>query len=245
MAYQNVFRRYEIKYVLTAEQKQAVLDAIAPHMQRDKYGRTTICNLYFDTDNYRIIRRSMEKPLYKEKLRLRSYGRATEDGTVFAEIKKKFKSVVYKRRIGLTERDAMDWLCRGGALPSDTQIGREIEAFRAFYGELSPKVFLSYEREAYYMKDGTDFRVTFDENILCRRDRLVLTEAAEGDRILPEGLTLMELKCSGGIPLFLTAVLSQNKIFKASFSKYGTAYSTLIFPNLKEQTEHELVSGNL
>ena len=245
MAYQNVFRRYEIKYLLNAAQKEAVLAAIAPHMQRDKYGRTTICNLYFDTENYRLIRRSLEKPLYKEKLRLRSYGRATEDGTVFAEIKKKFKSVVYKRRIGLPNSEAMAWLCQNGPLPRDTQIGREIEAFREFYGELTPKVFLSYEREAYYMKDGSDFRVTFDENVLCRRDRLSLTEAADGDRILPEGLTLMELKCSGGIPLFLTSVLSEHKIFKASFSKYGTAYSTLIFPEVKEQKQYEFVSGNL
>lgn len=230
MAFQSVFKRYELKYLLTLQQKQLVLQAMQPHMQLDKYGRTTIRNLYFDTDNFLLIRRSIEKPAYKEKLRLRSYALATKDSTVFVELKKKYDSVVYKRRIPLAEKDAVRWLLEGKKRPQDTQIAREIDYVLSFYGKLKPTVFLSYEREAYYCKDGSDFRVTFDDHILCRQEDLTLTAEPYGESILPEGMVLMEIKCSGGIPLWMTEFLSKNKIYKTSFSKYGTAYQQLIFP---------------
>lgn len=107
MAYQSVFKRYEIKYMLTAQQKQRILDAMEPYMAPDKYGRTTIRNIYFDTDNYRLIRRSIEKPACKEKLRIRSYRQAEPGSPVFVELKKKYQSVVYKRRLSLPEEAAM------------------------------------------------------------------------------------------------------------------------------------------
>ena len=242
MAYLTVFKRYELKYILTQEQKDTVLRAISPYMELDKYGRTTIRNIYFDTDNYRLIRRSIEKPAYKEKLRMRSYSQASEDSTVFVELKKKYKKVVYKRRIALPERDAMSWLCKEAPCPVDTQISREIEYFAKLYGDLRPKVFLSCEREAYYEKNGGDFRVTFDDNILCRRENVSLCAPVCGERILEDGKVLMELKCSGGIPLWMVRVLSEERIYKTSFSKYGTAYGKLIFPgiylpNLNENKE--------
>lgn len=103
MAFQTVFKRYELKYMLTLEQKAKVLAAMEPYMELDKYGRTTIRNIYYDTDTYLLIRRSIEKTAYKEKLRIRSYSRADKDSTVFVELKKKYQSVVYKRRISLPE----------------------------------------------------------------------------------------------------------------------------------------------
>jgi hypothetical protein len=218
--------------MLTQEQKLRVLDAMAPYMELDRYGRTTIRNIYFDTDSYRLIRRSIEKPAYKEKLRIRSYKKASADSMVFVELKKKYDSVVYKRRISLPERDAMAWTVdRASTL--DTQISREIDYFMDFYQGLHPTVFLSYEREAYYERDGGDFRVTFDDHILCRTDDLSLTSEVYGTPILEEGKVLMELKCAGGIPLWMTKVLSENRIYKTSFSKYGTAYEQLIYPTLK------------
>ena len=63
MAFQTVFKRYELKYLLTRAQKERILEAMEPYMALDKYGRTTIRNIYFDTDNYRLIRRSIEKVL--------------------------------------------------------------------------------------------------------------------------------------------------------------------------------------
>jgi len=230
MPVQTVFKRYELKYLLTAAQKETVLAAMQPYMQPDKYGRTTIRNLYYDTDTYLLIRRSVEKPPYKEKLRLRSYSKAGSDSTVFAELKKKYNDVVYKRRIALPNREAMAWLSGEKHCRQHTQIAREIDYFLSYYGAVRPAVFLSYEREAYYCNDGSDFRVTFDDSILCRQEDLSLESEVYGRPILPEGKVLMEIKCSGGIPLWLTQVLSQEKIFKTSFSKYGTAYEMLIFP---------------
>ena len=230
MSYQAIFKRYEIKYMLTRQQKARLLRAMAEHMALDEYGRTTICNLYFDTPSYRLIRRSLEKPAYKEKLRVRSYGTAKEDGPVFVELKKKFEDVVYKRRVSMPNREAAAWL-RGEAQPKKTgQITREIDYVRGYYDELKPVVFLSYEREAYYSRDGSDFRVTLDENILCREDHLSLTAGAWGTPLLPEGMVLLELKTPGGLPLWMTQFLTREHIYKTSFSKYGTAYQTLIFP---------------
>lgn len=233
MAYQAVFKRYETKYMITLAQKQKILDAMAPYMALDKYGRTTIRNIYFDTENYRLIRRSMEKPMYKEKLRLRSYAQATPDSPVFIELKKKFNGIVYKRRLAMTEHQALNWICTGGHAPADSQIAREIDYFMQFYEGLKPTVFLSYEREAYYCRDGSDFRVTFDDNILCRQHGLSLELPPEGAAILPQGMVLMEVKCPGGIPLWMTRTMTQERIFKTSFSKYGIAYQNMIFPKQK------------
>ena len=235
MPFQTVFQRYELKYLLTQAQKETVLQAMHPYMSLDKYGRTTIRNLYYDTDSYLLIRRSIEKPAYKEKLRIRSYSRVDGDSTAFVELKKKYKSVVYKRRISLPYAEAAAWLSRERHPDKHTQIANEIDYFMKLYETLHPTVFLSYEREAFYAKDGSDFRVTFDDTILCRQEDLSLESEVYGTPILPEGKVLMEIKCSGGIPLWMVHVLSEEHIYKTSFSKYGTAYRTMIFPQLCEE----------
>lgn len=232
MAYQNVFKRYEIKYMISPEQKNVVLGAMEHYMALDKYGRTTIRNIYFDTDNYRLIRRSIEKPEYKEKLRIRSYCKALPNSTVFVELKKKYKGVVYKRRVSMTESQAIDWVINRNRIAEDTQITREIDYFVSYYESLHPTVFLSYEREAFYSLDGSDFRITFDDNILCRTTDLSLECEPYGEAILPDGKIMMEVKTSGGIPLWLTKVLTEEKIYKTPFSKYGNAYQKLIYPNI-------------
>lgn len=241
MAYQAVFKRYEIKYMLTVEQKNRILEAMEPYMSLDRYGRTTIRNIYFDTDNYRLIRRSIEKPLYKEKLRVRSYQTADASSPVFVELKKKYKSVVYKRRISMTEPEAMAWICKREPPPKQTQITREIDYFCDFYGQMRPAVFLSYEREAFYAKDGGEFRVTFDDNVLCRRSDISLCSEPYGDRILDDGRVMMEIKCSEGMPLWMTHALAEQRVFKTSFSKYGIAYQTLIFPAMNNKEIHSYV----
>ena len=241
MAVQTVFRRYELKYLLTMAQKETVLKAMQPYMTLDKYGRTTIRNLYYDTDSYLLIRRSIEKPAYKEKLRIRSYSQTDDNSTVFVELKKKYKHVVYKRRISLPYTDATAWLSREKHPAKHTQIANEIDYFLDYYGSLHPTVFLSYERKAYYCNDGSDFRVTFDDNILCRQEDLSLESEVYGTPILPEGKVLMEIKCSGGIPLWMTHVLSEEKIYKTSFSKYGTAYGTLIFPQTHATNSYHML----
>lgn len=226
MGFQNIFKRYELKYLISEEQYRKLREAMSEHMHGDEYGRSTICNLYFDTPDYLLIRRSIEKPVYKEKLRVRSYGIATEDSTVFIELKKKYEKVVYKRRISTAEQTAMKFLvdrepvCEG-------QIAKEINYFLDFYKPISPTCFLSYEREAFYGNDDHDFRMTFDRNILWRDYDLSLCKGIYGNPILKENQVLMEIKVAAAIPLWLARFLSENKIYKTSFSKYGNAYRTL------------------
>ncbi len=233
MGHQMTFKRYELKYMLTQQQKAQIVHAMEPYMKLDEYGRTAIRNIYFDTDTFRLIRRSIEKPAYKEKLRVRSYQRSWPDDKVFVELKKKYNSVVYKRRISMPRDQAMDWLCNGSAVPAQSQIADEIEYLRDYYETLRPAVFLSYEREAYYALDGSDFRVTFDDKILYRERELTLGGEVYGTPLLEKGRVLMEVKTSGGLPLWMTQVLSQQQIFKTTFSKYAEAYQDMLCPKSK------------
>lgn len=223
MNYQNVFKRYELKYILDKSGYETVKAAVCEHMKLDKYGKSTIYNIYFDTPDNLLVRRSIEKPVYKEKLRLRSYGIATKDSVVYIELKKKYESVVYKRRISATYEAAMDYLLNDKKI-EDSQIVREIDYFKSLYNELRPAEVISYDRYAYYTEENRDFRVTFDMNILARDYDLSLTSAVEGERVLEDEYVLMEIKTAGGIPLWMCQVLSDNCIYKTSFSKYGTAY---------------------
>lgn len=231
-----VFKRYEIKYLLTREQKGAVMAAMTDHMEPDSFGRSTIRNIYYDTDNYRLVRRSLERPIYKEKLRVRSYHTAKPEDEVFIELKKKYNSVVYKRRTDICQRQVADYLAGKILAPKPCQITNEIDYFLQFYKTLAPKVFLSYEREAFFDKDNSEFRVTFDENILWRTTDLSLEAGVYGENILKPGQTLMEIKTSGGIPLWMVDVLTVQKLQKTSFSKYGNAYMTM-FEREKEEEE--------
>lgn len=228
MEYQAVFKRYEMKYMMTRQQRRAILEAMLQYMRLDDFGHTTIRNIYFDTDTYRLVRHSMEKPVYKEKLRIRSYKKAAAQDKVFVELKKKYNDIVYKRRESLPQIEALEWIVKGTPFPYDTQIGREIDYFFEYYNALKPKVFLSYEREAFYALDGSDFRVTFDEHILARQEELSLAKDIWGEKLIDDDCVLMEIKTSGGIPLWMAKVLSQEKIYKTSFSKYGTAYEKMI-----------------
>ena len=228
MAYQMTFKRYELKYLLNKKEKEEILLAMKPHMKLDDYGRTVIRNIYFDTENFRLIRRSLEKPVYKEKLRIRSYKPVQITDPVFVEIKKKYKSVVYKRRLLLPEKTVMESFRTGEPLPVCSQIGDEIQYFREYYKNLQPSVFLSYEREAFYSLDGSDFRVTFDENILYRRNDISLGSEIYGHPLLGKQQTLMEIRTSGGIPLWMSETLTKHHLYKTSFSKYGSAYQRMM-----------------
>ncbi|MGM9635478.1 MAG: polyphosphate polymerase domain-containing protein [Candidatus Avispirillum sp.] len=236
--YRSVFKRYELKYLPDKAQAEAVLSAVKEHMMPDCYGRSTVKSIYYDTENFRLIRRSLEKPQYKEKLRLRCYGQAGRDSNVFAELKKKYKGVVYKRRVCLPLAEAEAWICGGVRPRLPTQITEEIDYFLNYYGHLYPAAFISCSREAYVARDKSDLRITFDDSLMCDTENFSLSGAVHGVPLLPEGKILMEIKCSGGMPLWLTDVLTKERIFKTSFSKYGTAYRTLILP---KRTKEDLL----
>lgn len=228
MSYQDIFKRYELKYLITKEQKELLLKAMEPYIQPDVYGQSLICNLYFDTPDFALIRRSLESPIYKEKLRVRCYGRARADSQVFLELKKKYKGVVYKRRVDAEEQAAMDYLLRGRPLGQHSQITEEIDYFRRMYRGLVPAVYLSYEREAFCGRQDRELRITFDEKILWRRENLSLRTEPYGRAILEPGSVLMELKIASAMPFWLSRLLSEQEIFKTTFSKYGRAYMQML-----------------
>ena len=231
----RIFQRHELKFLLTEEQRSQLEAAFAEGMVPDPHGESTICNVYYDTPDYRLIRTSLEKPVYKEKLRLRSYGPAAPEDEVFLELKKKYKGVVYKRRVSLPLRAAEDYFAGCAPLPELGQIGREIEYFRKFYGTLLPALYLCYYRTAYFSRESTDLRVTFDRNIGWRQEGVSLASPAGGRQVLPEGYSLMEIKAAAAIPLWLAELLSRIHIRQTSFSKYGEAYKTILAGTRQKQ----------
>lgn len=224
MASANVIKRFEIKYMLTRTQKQKLAEAMEGHMELDGYGRTVIRNVYYDTPDHMLIRTSLEKPVYKEKLRLRAYTNTDREDNIYVELKKKYEGVVYKRRIVMPEGMATDWLSGDIKRPFNSQIAREIDYARNYYEDLRPSCFLSYEREAYQPTDGEDIRLTLDENIKGRDYDLSLTKGIYGTNIIESDMTLMEIKVPGAIPMWMIRYLSDNNIRKTSFSKYGSYY---------------------
>lgn len=224
----NTFKRYELKYMLDREQYEQIMSEMIRYMQPDRFAHSQIINIYFDTPSHRLIRDSIEKPVYKEKLRLRSYGVPDDDSEVFIELKKKYKSVVYKRRLEVPEQEAMDYLVGGRPLHEDCQIGREIDYFMQVYKDLEPAVVLSYERDSYKGIDDPELRITFDYNILWQNDDLTLQKEPYGYKVIPEYKVLMEIKMAGGFPLWLSHLLTKYGAYKTSFSKYGEAYKQMV-----------------
>ena len=216
------FQRYEKKYLMTAGQYEALWAELSPRLRPDEYFSSTVCSLYYDTDDYSLIRHSIQKPVYKEKLRLRSYGVPGEESPVFVELKKKFKGIVYKRRIELEKSAAAAWLS-GGPAPDDSQISREIDWVINRY-ELSPKIIICCDREAWVDRENSELRFTFDKNIRYREDELDLSLGDRGRLLLEDGSVLMEIKMPETSPLWLAELLSRHKVFPAGFSKYGKSY---------------------
>lgn len=232
----KTFKRYELKYFVTPAQFETIRTALSDKMVPDEYckknGSYMIYNLYFDAPDDGIIRQSLEKPYYKEKLRLRSYTMPTSrEDTVFLELKKKIGGVVAKRRAIMTYGQAMDYL-ENGTLPElrtyqDNQVMHEISCFLTRYQPV-PKVFISYERIAYADRNDPDLRLSFDFNILTRRTDVTLTAGDWGTELLDTDDILMEIKCAGSIPLWLCRLMSDLGINKTSFSKYGTEYKKYV-----------------
>lgn len=223
----KIFRRYELKYLLTTEQFNIIKNIIELYMNKEKFFNSTIRNIYYDTSNYYLIRTSIEKPEYKEKIRIRSYKTVDETEEVFVELKKKYKKVVYKRREILPYNQAKRFL-EQKIMPNELQITKEIDYAIKYYNDLRPTLFLSYQRTAYIGKEDLNFRITFDKNIIWRTYDIDLTKEVEGEYLLPPDMILMEVKTLMGLPRWLLVFLGENKIYKQSFSKYGNAYKKIL-----------------
>lgn len=262
------FERYEKKYFLTPAKQEYLLQKMKPYLKEDLYSHYSICNLYYDTDNWQLIRTSIEKPVYKEKLRVRSYGIPKENEKVFIELKKKCDGIVYKRRItteavlsgSFLENSFLQNPLQASTFSNDTssdgsfsagtfsagtfsensygQIGREICWFQNQY-HTKPKVFIGYDRLAFTGISDTDFRITFDTNMRWRDTDLNLCLGDDGQPLLSDDRILMEIKMPGACPLWLSRLLSEEKIFPVSFSKYGTCYQEHILKKQKQQTTKE------
>lgn len=235
-AEEQIFKRYEIKYLLSGEQYRELQQRLHPYLTEDTYGETEICNCYYDTPDFRLIRNSLEKPVYKEKLRMRSYG-TPKDGKsrVYLELKKKFQGVVYKRREQMSLEQASNMM-NGKIRSADTQILREIEWFCNYYQNLYPVMYVSYHRIALLEKEkkeeysleekskGFNLRVTFDWDIRWRTEEVDLDKGNYGNSLLLPEQRIMEIKTLASIPKWLADILDEMEIFPSSCSKYGKAY---------------------
>lgn len=237
----GVFKRYEKKYLLNEEQYKIFYSQILEHMEVDSYGETTICSLYYDTPDYRLIRKSIEKPVYKEKLRIRCYGIPGKDSTAFVELKRKYKGVVYKRRVNIPYNQAYNWLTNDVEPENIGQIGSEINWFVDFYKNLIPSFAVFYDRTALIGKEDKALRITFDENIRFRNTNLDISNGDEGKLLTGPDKHLIEIKIQGAMPLWLVKILSQLKIYPTSFSKYGNAYIKTL--NNKSKNDKDVTIG--
>lgn len=219
----TVMQRYELKYLLDRTQTDYLRRKLEGHMQIDQYGLTSIASLYYDTPDARLIRASMDKPIFKEKLRLRSYGVATEKSNVYLELKRKYDGVVYKRRIASTIPQVERFFTGGELDGGDGQIQRELTFFRDYYGTLIPTCLIMYVRTAFF-EPGGDLRLTIDSDPRYRTRDLTLTKPLTGQPLLEEGKSILEVKVQGSMPLWLSSILNEGGIYKSSFSKYGEAY---------------------
>ena len=218
-----VMKRYELKYLLDGAQTDYLIKSLEGHMKLDQYGRTSIASLYYDTPNYQLIRASVEKPPFKEKIRLRSYGLATRESPVFLELKRKAYGIVYKRRVQSTIPLVDKFFAGSGDICAPGQINREITYFRDYYKTLAPACLIIYDREAFF-EPGGDLRLTIDYNPRYRTDHLDLTCSMDGLPLRPPGHTILEIKVQEAMPLWLTRILDEGQIYKNSFSKYGEAF---------------------
>ena len=237
----RIFERIEKKYVVPKYKYEELMQEIKKHMKLDDYGKHTISNIYFDTDNFYLIRHSLEKPLYKEKLRLRAYGVPSDKSEVFIEIKKKYQHVVYKRRIALKLNEARAYLYNNISPEKlkKEQIFKEIEYMKHNL-DLEPKVYIAYDRLAYYRIDDTEFRITFDTNIVARDHNLDITKRQCNIELLGKDFYIMEVKINMAMPLWLCHILSKLNIYQSSFSKYGEYYKLTIYKNINIASKRKI-----
>lgn len=230
----KTFKRYELKYILNTDQYKAVTEGIAPYVDADEYcigGKTySLFNIYYDTQDYSLIRHSVSKPPFKEKLRLRSYYENPDSNDkVFIELKKKADGCVNKRRVKMTYADALDFLETGRFIKNGNymhdMVANEIQHFLKTY-TVEPKALIAYNRAAYFLKSDNKIRITFDTDV---RGGPFKNGYAGTVPLLDDGLFLMEIKVSDHIPLPIVKILSENKVYRRGFSKYGTYYTNYIF----------------
>lgn len=218
----DIFRRVEKKYLLSKKDYDSLMDRIWFYITEDTYFKSNISNIYYDSCDNELIINSIDKPIFKEKVRVRSYVTPKkDDDEVFLEIKRKFKGVVGKRRVKLTLKEFYDFVEKRKY--KDSQIFRELHYIFDFY-KLQPMMFVGYDRLSYKGKDDENLRITFDSNLRSREDDLRLELGDHGEKYFDEDMYIMEIKTLGAMPWWLVDALSELKIYPSSFSKIGKIY---------------------
>ena len=230
----QVFKRKEKKYLIDRATFDELFPRLREHMDMDDFGLSTVMCLYYDTEDYQLIYRSIEKPIFKEKFRLRCYGVPRDDSTVFAEIKMKYKGIVYKRRTSAPYRSMMAFINDGMPLMHDRQIQKEIRYLFDHY-DLVPKVILAYDRYSLKGRESRKLRITFDFNMRFRTHDLDLRKGDYGRPIEDRDFYIMEVKSEGGLPMWFLDILGDLRLTPGTYSKYGVCYKKYIFPELREK----------
>lgn len=230
--YENIFRRVEEKYLLTEDDYNNLMERISSYLEKDKFYESTISNIYFDNQNNDLIINSLDKPVYKEKIRLRSYSKRPDlDSFVFLEKKDKYEGIVGKRRIKMTLKEFYDYL-NNHKYDKSNQIMNEIDYYINYY-DLKPTIYIAYDRKSYIGKDNSNLRLTIDTNLRSRMSNLKLELGDSGKKYFKNKYYIMEIKTLGAMPLWLVRSLSELNIFPSSFSKYGKIYESI-----KEELEY-------
>ncbi len=230
----STFKRYERKYLVDGDTLQKIMPTLLEYMDSDPYcigGKEyRIYSVYYDTPNHDVIRQNSSKPVYKEKMRVRSYYEHNEpDEKVFMELKKKNEGVGNKRRIKLRNREIAPFI-NEGILPEtkdylSAQVAKELQYFLKM-NPVQPALYVQYDRMAFFGKEDKNFRMTFDRNLRTRRSNFTLGESEEDEFLLPENTYIMEVKILGAMPLWLTHLLSEYSLFSRGFSKYGARFKS-------------------
>jgi SPX domain protein involved in polyphosphate accumulation len=240
---QSIFKRYEEKYLVSREQGKELQKVLSRHMEPDSHGDYLVQNLYYDDGNWSVVRASVEKPLFKEKLRLRCYGMPGRESQVFLELKKKYQGVVYKRRIAIPFSELSRRSMREIIAGETSQIAKELEYYMRT-NDVSERVHLAYHRTAFSGIEDIGLRVTFDTEIHFRLDNLCYSMPDEGFDILGQNKILIEVKTLGGMPLWLAKALSANGVYPMAFSKYGTCYTNHVLAGAEAMAiERKVLSG--
>ena len=233
---QEIFQRIEEKYILTKAQKEKLFELVKDHLKDDEYGPSTVCNIYYDTKSKDLVRTSLDKPFYKEKIRLRSYNVPNEDSKLFLELKKKYKGVVGKRRIAISKAQFEEYLSKGTITNVENkQIFEEIDYEYKKYG-LKPKVMVAYDRVAYYIKENHDIRITFDFNLRSRTTDVDLFMGDAGKKYFENDTVILEIKSCEAIPIWFAKILNELEIYPTSFSKYGEIYKKQVLQRKEANT---------
>lgn len=228
MAYANTFKRREMKFLLNEEQYEKIVNAVSGFMTEDDYGLHTIMNIYLDNRNNDLIRSSLGRPVFKEKVRLRCYGnKAEDDSEAFLEIKKKYRGLTYKRRFERPYKELFDYITRGVRPETGGQVFEELD-YLIKRMDLKPKIAICYDRRAFFGNEDKEFRMTLDGNIRYRRNDIDLRSGDSGAHLMTQPFRVMEVKSVGAIPMELVSILSEHKIYHGSFSKYGSIFSSEI-----------------